>query len=369
MNDKFAVITGASSGIGKAIAVECSKQYGKLCLIGRSLDKLKAVTEYTRKFCRQVDCYSVDLTSLDQIRKFSKEIKKSHESIDLLVQSAGVFFRGSIEYADINHFDQQYFTNVRGPYYLTQLLLPLIRKTKGQVVFINSSVGLGENNVEEISQYTATKQALKAVTDILREEVNAEGIRVISIYPGRTATPMQEAICKAEGMPYNKKDLSQPKDIARVILNTLALPKTSEIKDIVIRPMKKENIRTPLNKFAVAAQLTDRAIQKSFLQGNAFEIVKIGPRKSLFIVGPNTKLAQIPWLRLVEISPGRNLIDIPSGISFDELETAIIELIQNTPSDESAERSLLEKLVKYVGRLRHHDKVHRAEIIIIDTDD
>ncbi len=393
MDDQVAVITGAGSGIGKAIAVECSRHYGKLCLVGRTLDKLEAVARQIRKYCPQVDCYRVDLSSLDEIRKFSREIQHCYEGIHLLVHSAGVFFRGSIEYADIDHFDEQYFTNVRGPYYLTQLLLTPIRKTEGQIVFINSSVSLGENTVPTISQYAATKQALKAVTDILREEVNAEGVRVVSIYPGRTATPMQEAICKAEGVPYIKKDFSQPEDVARVVLHALALPKTSEIKDIVIRPMNRPKVRTSSCTIALPAQLTyngsadgyvetydqdlahaivkaaDQAVRKSFPQGNSFEIVKIAPRKALFIVGSHTKLAQIPWLKLVEIAPGRHLIDIPAGISFDELETAILELIRNTPSDESTERFLLEEFVKYVSRLRRYDKVERAEILIVESDE
>ena len=237
-DDRVVIITGAGSGIGEAIAIECSKHYSVLCLIGRSLDKLELVAETARKFCSKVYCYGVDLTSCADIKNFFIEINHQWGHVDVLVHSAGIFSRGSVEYAPIDDFDRQFFTNVRGPYYLTQLLLPLIRKKKGQIVFINSSVGL-TGGIANISQYVATKQALKAITDSLRAEVNADGIRIISVYPGRTATPMQRSICRAEGKKYQPKQYSQPEDVAKTVLNALFVSRSSEVTDIVIRPMKK----------------------------------------------------------------------------------------------------------------------------------
>ncbi len=252
MKNQIAVITGAGSGIGKAIAMECSRNYGKLHLVGRSRRKLESVAGIARRNGCEVKTHSVDLASCDEIKKFYSHVGNEEKQIDLLVHSAGIFFSGSIENASIKHFDQLYYTNVRGPYYLTQLFLTMLRRSQGQIVFINSSVGLG-GSPKNVSQYSAMKQALKAVTDILREEVNEEGIRVINIFPGRTATSMQKAICKAEGMLYVKSDHSQPEDIAKVLMSALRLSKTSEIKDIVIRPMKKLKLsKTSLYQWACA---------------------------------------------------------------------------------------------------------------------
>jgi short-subunit dehydrogenase len=238
MEDRVIIITGAGSGIGKAIAMECSKHYSILCLIGRSLDKLELVAESARKFCSEVYCYAVDLTSCAEIKDFFIEINRQWGHVDVLVHSAGIFSRGSVEYAPIDEFDRQFFTNVRGPYYLTQLLLPLIRKEKGQIVFINSSVGL-TGGMANVSQYVATKQALKAIADSLRTEVNADGLRIISVYPGRTATPMQQSICQAEGKQYRPEIFSKPEDIAKIVLNALFVSRSSEVTDVVIRPMEK----------------------------------------------------------------------------------------------------------------------------------
>jgi hypothetical protein len=80
-------------------------------------------------------------------------------------------------------------------------------------------------------------------------------------------------------------------------------------------------------------------------------------------------LSKIQWIKLVEIAPGVNLITIPSGTSLESLEVAILELIENIPSDESMERALLEELCKYVGRLRRYSKISAVEILVVDTDE
>jgi NADP-dependent 3-hydroxy acid dehydrogenase YdfG len=126
---------------------------------------------------------------------------------------------------------------VRAPYLLTQSLLPLLRSRRGQIVFINSSAGhVARGNV---GQYAATKHALRALADSLREEVNADGIRVLSVYPGRTATPMQAKLHAVEQKEYRPDDLLQPQDVAAVVANALSLPRSAEVTDIHVRPLRK----------------------------------------------------------------------------------------------------------------------------------
>ena len=83
---------------------------------------------------------------------------------------------------------------------LTQMLLPLLKKPRGQVVFINSSAGLTAR--PDVGYFSATQHAFKALADSLRCEVNADGVRVLSVYPGRTATPRIQALHAKEGRPY-----------------------------------------------------------------------------------------------------------------------------------------------------------------------
>jgi NADP-dependent 3-hydroxy acid dehydrogenase YdfG len=86
-------------------------------------------------------------------------------------------------------------------------------------------------------QYASTKHGLKALADSLREEVNSRGVRILSIFPGRTATPTQEKVHAGEGRPYRPERLLQPEDVAAVVINALCLPRTAEVTEIKIRPM------------------------------------------------------------------------------------------------------------------------------------
>ena len=156
----------------------------------------------------------------------------------MLVHSAGIIQQGTLEHTRIEHLDEQYAINVRAPYLLTQRLLPLLVKARGQIVFINSSAGLSANR-PEIGQYAATKHALRAIADSVRAEVNPLGVRVLSVYLGRTATAMQEALFKQEARTYDPQKLLQPEDVANLVLAALALSPTAEVTDISIRPMAK----------------------------------------------------------------------------------------------------------------------------------
>jgi NADP-dependent 3-hydroxy acid dehydrogenase YdfG len=133
--------------------------------------------------------------------------------------------------------DRQYAANVRGPLLLTQILLPLLKKPCGQVVFINSSRGLMAS--ANTGHFSATQHAFKAIADSLRDEVNAESIRVLSVFTGRTATPRIQVLHANEERPYQPELLLQPADVASVVLNALSLPWTAEVTNISIRPMYK----------------------------------------------------------------------------------------------------------------------------------
>jgi len=235
--DQIAVITGASRGMGKAIALGLAQQGATVCLIGRNPETLKTVIEITQALAPKSRWYQADLTIEGDVREVARRIGQDFESVDILIHSAGFIALGRIEIASLQDFDRHYLTNVRAPYLLTQTLLPLLKVRRGQIVFINSSAGL--NAKANTGQYAASKHALKAIADSLREEINADGIRVLSIYPGRTATPMQAAVHEAEGREYHPEMLMQPEDAAQVIINALHLPRTAEVTDIHLRPLIK----------------------------------------------------------------------------------------------------------------------------------
>jgi NADP-dependent 3-hydroxy acid dehydrogenase YdfG len=113
----------------------------------------------------------------------------------------------------------------------------MLKARQGQVVFINSSSALTAKPTT--AQYDSTKHALKAIADSLRGEVNKHGVRVLSVYLGRTASDMQARVHQMEGKPYRPELLLQPEDVASVVINALSLPRTAEVTDISMRPMIK----------------------------------------------------------------------------------------------------------------------------------
>jgi PAS domain S-box-containing protein len=233
---KTAIVTGGGSGVGKAIAMALAAKGADLCLLGRNETALVQVGRSVEGPNR-VRVYRCDLSVPEQIEKFAADFKRDFDSVDFLIHCAAIIALGPTQENSVDALDQQFSINVRGPYALTQSFLPLLRSSRGQIVFINSTAGLSAG--PNVGQYAATKHALKAITDSLREEVNSDGIRVLSVFNGRTATPMQAAVHAVEGRAYCPEKLIQPDDIASVVIHALSLPRTAEITDVQIRPFAK----------------------------------------------------------------------------------------------------------------------------------
>ncbi len=234
---KVVVITGASGGIGEAIAIQLAREGSRLMLNGRSAEKLDLVTERARDLSPVVETFAADLAEDDQVRALADRTLAVFSGVDILIHSVGLFVGGSLAATPVEDLDRQYRVNVHVPYLLTQLLLPSLLSRQGQVVFVNSGAGASPAGAGWVG-YAASKHALRAVADGLREEVNKQGVRVLTIFPGRTATAMQEEVHRFEGRPYDPERFLQPGDVAAMVLHALALPRTAEVTDIHVRPMR-----------------------------------------------------------------------------------------------------------------------------------
>jgi len=238
-----AVITGASGGIGSATARALAARGMSICLTGRDEGRLQAVAAEIRTQAPQVFIHRADLSTDEGIRGFVAHVGTNIPRIDVLVQAAGTIRLGTIESAAWEDLDEQYRVNLRAPFLLTKAFLPRLKETFGQIVFVNSTSGLvsGVNN----SLYAATKNALHSLAGSIRNQLNPYGIRVLSILPSRTATKMQEAVLRFEGRRFDATEHLRPEDIAELIVCALALPRTAEVTDIVLRPMKRRSNPTP----------------------------------------------------------------------------------------------------------------------------
>ena len=224
----IALLTGASSGIGRQLAERLLADGSTVHVVGRDLSRLEALTK------SGAHAHSVDLTVDDGLVRLVTTVTQATKRLDLLLHCAGDIALGTIAEAPVEDLDRQYRINLRVPFLLTQKLLPVLREAAGQVVFINS--GAGQNARPNWGQYAMTKHGLRALADSLREEVAGDGIRVLSVYPGRTATPMQQEVHHLEGKDYDPARFLDPTDVASQILVAVSQPARATVTEITIRP-------------------------------------------------------------------------------------------------------------------------------------
>ncbi|MDE3109183.1 MAG: SDR family NAD(P)-dependent oxidoreductase [Acidobacteriota bacterium] len=237
LKNQIAVVTGASSGIGKAIALSLASHGAELYLAARRKEQLEATAKEAQALGARTHVCPLDLTKDDDIRGLGEALQREAGRVHILVLCGGAIAHGPLEKAPLADLDLMYRSNVRGHYALIQMMLPLLRKGPGQIVFINSSAGL--RSPATAGQFSATQHAFRSIADSLRDEINADGIRVLSVYPGRTATPRSEKLFGKEGRTYKPELLMQPEDVAEMVIHSLRLPRTAEVTDISIRCMQK----------------------------------------------------------------------------------------------------------------------------------
>jgi NADP-dependent 3-hydroxy acid dehydrogenase YdfG len=234
---RICVVTGASSGIGEALTVALARTGGRVWAIGRNRERLESLAEDVPQGTGKVVPVVADLERDEDLAAAGDEILSGSDRVDVLVHSAGAITLGGFESVSPADFDRQYRVNLRAPVVLTQALLPPLKRAEGQVIFINSSAGLRASADNVL--YAATKHGLKAIADGLREEVNPDRVRVISVYTGRTATPMQASVHEYEGRQYLPELLLRPDDVVEVVLAALAVPPSGEVTDVNVRPIAK----------------------------------------------------------------------------------------------------------------------------------
>jgi NADP-dependent 3-hydroxy acid dehydrogenase YdfG len=230
---RTALVTGAAGGIGRAIAVGLAEPGGRLLLSGRRPGPLEETAGLIRAAGAAVEIELGDLTDDETVRGLAGRVAALGR-LDTLVHAAGTYMFGPLSEVDGGQLDESYATNVRAPILLTQALLPALRHSAGDVVFVNSSAAFHPGAAN--GPYAAMKSALHASATAFRDELNVDGVRVLSVFPGRTATAMQEALHRREGRTYRPELLVQPEDVAAIIIAALRLPRTAEVTEINLRP-------------------------------------------------------------------------------------------------------------------------------------
>ncbi|MGI9155933.1 MAG: SDR family oxidoreductase [Marmoricola sp.] len=230
---KTHVVTGAASGIGLEVARRLIGRGDRVVLLVHSEGRIDALADELP----DVAILVVDLSDPAAVTKLADDFLHGSPkvgSLDSLIHVAGVVELAPVAELDVAEWQRHLDVNLTGPAVLTSVLLPALREAKGTVVFVNSSAGLVAN--PSWAAYAASKFGLRALADALRAEEAGNGVRVSTIYPSRTATPMQEKVHEQEGRTYDASRWIQPGTVADAILHVLDLPGDATITELTVKP-------------------------------------------------------------------------------------------------------------------------------------
>jgi len=221
-------VTGAGAGIGQCVARRLAARGDELVLLARSTARAEDLAA-DFPVARAVVADLADPASLA-----SALAGMLPERLDSLIHVAGTVDLGTVAEQPPEVWQRTLDVNLAAPAELTRLCLPALRAARGQVVFVNSGSGLRAN--PHWSSYAASKHGLRALADALRGEVREDGVRVTSVYPGRTATGMQAKVHEQEGREYDPSDWADPDSVATTVLMALDLPRDAEVTDLRVNP-------------------------------------------------------------------------------------------------------------------------------------
>jgi 3-oxoacyl-[acyl-carrier protein] reductase len=190
LKDKVALITGGARGIGKAVAMHYAREGAKLALCARTTAELDQTVKELRALNIQAEGWTCDVSLEEPVKEFVANAQKKFGRIDILVNNAGVMTRPTpMTELDVKKWDYTIAVNLRGPFLVTQAVLPLMIKQKsGSIINVSSMIGRGA--YANFLAYATSKWGLEGFTQTLAAEVRASNIRVNSVAPGYVATKL-----------------------------------------------------------------------------------------------------------------------------------------------------------------------------------
>ncbi|HHQ9181001.1 TPA: SDR family oxidoreductase [Staphylococcus aureus] len=228
LTDKVAVVTGAGSGIGEAIATLLHEEGVKVILVGRNKDKLQNVANQLAQ--DSVKVVPTDVTKKEEVDELIKIAQQTFGGLDIVINSAGQMLSSKITDYQVDEWDSMIDVNIKGTLYTTQAALPtMLEQSSGHLINIASISGFEVTKSSTI--YSATKAAVHTITQGLEKELAKTGVKVTSISPGMVDTAITAAY-----NPTDRKKL-EPQDIAEAVLYALTQPSHVNVNEITVRPV------------------------------------------------------------------------------------------------------------------------------------
>lgn len=238
LNGKVVVITGASSGIGKAIALKLAEHGAKVVLGARTKEKLAALAEQIKKTAGEVQYVVTNVKKKEDLQALIQQALSAYGRIDVLINNAGISEISRIDDLDVDGWEEMIDVNIKGVLYGMAAAIPAFKQQKsGHIINIISTSGIKIVPMQGV--YAGTKNAVRTIAEAFRQESNGE-IRITGISPGFVKTDFVENIkndvMKSVIKENMKKIAINPNAIANAVLYAIEQPSDVEIGDIVIRP-------------------------------------------------------------------------------------------------------------------------------------
>ena len=234
LSGKRARVTGAGSGIGRAIAIDLAKHGAEVLLVGRRRSPLEETAAAVSSVGGQAIVDTADLTEPDQIERFAERVLARWPAVDIVINNAGFSSRiRSARFIGPEEWRAVMDVNTMGPAMLTRRLLPaMIDRGCGDVVMIASVAGLNPNVMAGVA-YSAAKAAARAYMAVLASEVRGFGIRCITIFPGEVDTPILDNRALPPGAA-ERATMMMPEDIAAAVTMAVSLPGRTMASEITL---------------------------------------------------------------------------------------------------------------------------------------
>ncbi len=237
VENKVAIITGASSGIGAATAKLLAKNGARVILGARRTDRLEAIAKEIRTAGGTAEYQTLDVTQRSQLEAIVQFAQSKFGRVDVLINNAGVMPLSALDQLKVDEWDRMIDVNIKGVLYGIAAALPVMKAQKAGQIINLSSIG-GHAVSPTAAVYCATKFAVGAISEGLRQEVGGD-IRVTVISPGVTESELADSIsdeAAKKGMQEFRKISIPASSIARSILFAIEQPDDVDISEIIVRP-------------------------------------------------------------------------------------------------------------------------------------
>ncbi|MBE9007481.1 SDR family oxidoreductase [Fortiea sp. LEGE XX443] len=230
---RHALITGASSGIGKATALAFAEAGIDVALVSRSLEKLEAVATQAKQTGVEAKAYTLDLANLPQVEAKIKAIAQDFGNIDILVNNAGIGHTGNLTETSLDDWQQVININLTSVFECVKGILPGMRD-RGTGTIINVASIAAKQAFAGWGAYCVSKAGLLALSQTLAQEERAHGIRVTAICPGAVNTEIWDT--DTVHVNFDRSKMLTPEIVAQSILHTVLLPPQAVIDELILMP-------------------------------------------------------------------------------------------------------------------------------------